>query len=45
MAEPDLVLVTGDTDTSNDTTIAQASSEPASATDEHQMTVADRRKD
>ncbi|MFI6012140.1 hypothetical protein ACIBAG_25550 [Streptomyces sp. NPDC051243] len=43
MADHDLVPVTGDT--SNVTTIAQAGSEPASATDEHSMTVADRRKD
>ncbi|MET7654187.1 hypothetical protein [Streptomyces sp. NPDC005486] len=42
MADHDLVLVTGDT--SNATTIAQAGSEPASATDEHQMTVTDRHK-
>lgn len=45
MADHDLVLVTGDTDTSHVTTIAQAGSEPASAPDEYQMTVADRRKD
>ena len=53
MADHDLALVTGaavwaassPSGCAPRTTIAQSGSEPASATDEYPMTVADRRKD